>query len=121
MKIGVFYSLLSAFLWSTTFVCARYLLVNKQVDPLTLAFIRFSLGALMLLIFGLLCRRKALTLPRGRDLGSMAILALFGIGGMSVLLFFGQQRTTAINSSLIMQLNPVFILFLGLFIGERFS
>jgi len=121
MKIGVFYSLLSAFLWSTTFVCARYLMVNKQVDPLTLSLIRFSLGALTLLIFGLLCRRKALTLPRGRDLGSMAILALFGIGGMSVLLFFGQQRTTAINSSLLMQLNPVFILFLGLLIGERFS
>lgn len=121
MIIGVFYSLLSAFLWSTTFVCARYLMANKLVDPLTLALIRFSLGALTLLIFGLLCQRKALTLPRGRDLGFMAILALFGIGGMSVLLFFGQQRTTAINSSLLMQLNPVFILFLGLFIGERFS
>ena len=121
MKIGICYSLLSAFLWSTTFVCVRYLMVNKQVDPLTLALIRFSLGALTLLIFGLLCRRKALILPRGRDLGSMAILALFGIGGMSVLLFFGQQRTTAINSSLLMQLNPIYILFLGLFIGERFS
>jgi len=121
MKIGVFYSLLSAFLWGTTFVCARYLLVNKQVDPLTLALIRFSLGALTLLIFGLLCRRKALILPRGRDLGSMAVLALFGIVGMSILLFFGPQRTTAINSSLLMQLNPIYILFLGLFIGERFS
>ncbi|MFH1477785.1 MAG: DMT family transporter [Verrucomicrobiota bacterium] len=121
MNIGVFYSLLSAFLWSTTFVCARYLMVNQLVDPLTLALIRFALGAFMLLIFGLRCRHKALTLPRGRDLGTMAILALFGIGGMSVLLFFGQQRTTAINSSLLMQLNPVFILFLGLFIGERFS
>jgi len=121
MKIGVLYSLLSAFLWSTTFVCARYLMANTLVDPLTLSLVRFALGACMLLIFGLLFRRKALTRPRGRDLGSMALLALFGIGGMSVLLFFGQQRTTAINSALIMQLNPVFILFLGLFIGERFA
>jgi len=121
MKIGVFYSLLSAFLWSTTFVCARYLMANRLVDPLTLSLIRFALGALTLLIFGLACRRNALILPRGRDLGFLAILALFGIGGMSVLIFFGLQRTTAINSSLLMQLNPVFILFLGLFIGERFS
>jgi len=95
-------------------------MVNKQVDPLTLSLIRFSLGALTLLVFGLLCHRKALTLPRGRDLGSMAVLALFGIGGMSILIFFGLQRTTAINGSLLMQLNPIFILFLGLFIGERF-
>ncbi len=121
MKIGVFYSLLSAFLWSTTFVCARHLMAHNLVDPLTLSLIRFALGAITLLTFGLLFRRKTLTRPRFRDLGSMALLALFGIGGMSVLLFFGQQRTTAINSSLIMQLNPIFILFMGLFIGERFA
>ena len=115
MKIGVFYSFLSAFLWGTTYVCARHLLANHRVDPLTLSVIRFSLGGFLLLAFGLLFCRKTFIFPRGRDLGSMAILALFGIGGMSVLLFFGQQHTTAINSSLLMQLSPVFILFLGFF------
>jgi len=34
-------------------------------------------------------------------------------------LFYGQQTTGAINSSIIMQVNPVFIVILGVLIGER--
>ncbi len=121
MSLGTFYGLLSAALWSTTFVCARYLLARGLVDPLTLALLRFSLGAGALMIFGLATDPRGLARPRAGALGRMAWLACFGIGGMSVLLFFGQARTTAVNSSLIMQLSPVFLLGLGLLVGERFS
>ncbi|OGV31653.1 MAG: hypothetical protein A2020_05695 [Lentisphaerae bacterium GWF2_45_14] len=55
------------------------------------------------------------------DMLKLAGLGLFGIVGMSVFLFAGQRTTTAINSSMIMQINPVMIMLGGLFIGEKIS
>lgn len=121
MNIGVFWSLLSALLWSSTFVCARYLLAEGSVDPLTLAGLRFAGGGGMLLAAGLIWRRLELLALRRRDAGQCALLALLGIVGMCVLLFYGQQTTGAINSSVIMQTNPVFIVILGVLIGERLT
>lgn len=72
-----------------------------------------------MLIGGIFFFRKQLFSLSLRDILSLAVLGLLGIVGMSVFLFYGQQYTTAINSSLIMQLNPVFIIFFGLFVGEK--
>jgi len=121
MNWGVFWSFLSAFLWSTTFVCARYLLAGRSVDPITLAALRFVLGGGCLLAFGWFWRRRQITAIRWADFARCLLLALFGIVGMSVFLFFGQQRTGAINSSIIMQSSPVFIALLGVLIGERLT
>jgi drug/metabolite transporter (DMT)-like permease len=119
--MGVFWSFLSAFLWSTTFVCARYLLAGKSIDPITLSTLRFAIGAFILLAFGLVwCRRRILAI-RLRDFAHCLLMASFGVVGMGVLLFFGQQHTSAINSSIIMQVCPIFIFLLGIFIGERFT
>jgi drug/metabolite transporter (DMT)-like permease len=123
--VGIFWSFLSAFLWGTTFVCARFLLGNDYIDPMTLSFIRFSLGGLLLLGYGLLYYRKEVlaVLPALRSIYifRLALAALLGIVGMSVLLFYGQKTTTAINSSFIMQLNPLLILILGIFVGESIT
>lgn len=119
MRQGVFWSFLSAFLWSTTFVCARYLLAGRSVDPITLAVLRFVAGGVFLLIVGWFWRRREITSIRWSDFGRCLALALLGIVGMSVFLFFGQQYTSAIKSSIIMQTSPVFIALLGILIGER--
>jgi drug/metabolite transporter (DMT)-like permease len=123
--MGIFWSFLSAFLWGTTFVCARFLLGGGYIDPLTLSSIRFSLGGLLLLSYGLLYYRDEVlaVLPALRSLYifRLALAALLGIVGMSVLLFYGQKTTTAINSSFIMQLNPLLILLLGVFVGESIT
>lgn len=121
MNWGVFWSFLSAFLWSTTFVCARYLLAGRSVDPITLSALRFVLGGGFLLTIGWFWRRRQITAIRWQDFARCLLLALLGIVGMSVFLFFGQQRTGAINSSIIMQVSPVFIALLGLLIGERIT
>ncbi len=118
---GLGWSLASAFLWSTTFVCARHLLANRRVDPLTLSVARFLLGGLALLACGLLRPGTLQLRLRPADLARLAGLALCGLTGMSVLLFYGQRSTTAINSSMLMQLSPVFILVLGIGIGERIA
>jgi drug/metabolite transporter (DMT)-like permease len=116
--IGFFWSLASAFLWSTTFVCGRYLLGDGLVDPISLSFIRFAIGGGILFGLGILFFRKKLLSVSPADLFKLGGLGLLGVVGMSVFLFYGQEKTTAINSSMIMQVNPVIILFAGLLIGE---
>ncbi|OGV63842.1 MAG: hypothetical protein A3K19_25650 [Lentisphaerae bacterium RIFOXYB12_FULL_65_16] len=116
---GVFWSLASALLWSTTFVTARYLLSGNRVDPMTLSAIRFVLGGAVLAAGGALIYGPKVFRVSGKDLLQLAGLGLFGMVGMSALLFLGQRTTTAINASLIMQVCPVLILLAGLFIGER--
>lgn len=117
--VGVFWSLASALLWSTTFVTARYLLAGNRVDPMTLSAIRFALGSVVLAVGGLLIYGPKAFRVSGKDMLQLAGLGLFGMVGMSGLLFWGQRTTTAINASLIMQTCPVLILLAGLFIGER--
>jgi drug/metabolite transporter (DMT)-like permease len=119
--MGIFWSLLSAFLWSTTFISARYLLAGKLVDPVTLSLLRFLIGGALLFIVGIVIHRSRFFAIRLTDYLMLAILGLFGIVGMSVLLFSGQQATTANNSSTIIQLSSLFVLGLGHFIGERLS
>lgn len=117
--LGVFWSLTSAVLWSSTFVAARYLLGQEGVHPLALSFLRFALGAAALLSLGIGKQTSALWRVRPADVPVLAGLALFGMVGMSGLLFWGQQITTAVNASLIMQVSPILVLLGGVAFGER--
>ncbi len=117
--VGVFWSFASAFLWSTTFVCSRQLMKENAVDPVTLSFIRFLVGGGLLFGLGLWLTRGSILRVARTDLLRLAGLSLAGVVGMSVFLFFGQRSTTAINSALIMQSNPVIVMLLSVFIGEK--
>jgi drug/metabolite transporter (DMT)-like permease len=119
MGRGVCWSLISSFFWGTTFVCARYLLADRSVDPLTLACLRFVLGGTIMLLCGWVWRRSGLLKIRLKDFARCAGLALMSIVGMCLFLFTGQQYTSASNSSVIMSTNPVFFALLGVLIGER--
>jgi drug/metabolite transporter (DMT)-like permease len=115
---GLFWALTSALLWSTTYIVIRAL-TPYGVDGLTLSAIRFVLGALVLLIPALTVFRRPFLAVPPRDRAILAVLSLFGIGGMSVLLFVGQAGTSAINGALIMQVSPVLMLLLAAALGER--
>lgn len=117
--MGLFWSFTSALLWSTTFVAARHLLSQGQTDPVTLSVVRFLLGGLLLLGFGLITHRRQVLAVTWRDLGAAAALGLFGVLGMSLLLFYGQECTTAVNASIIIQLSPIFIALLGWAVGDE--
>jgi drug/metabolite transporter (DMT)-like permease len=121
MTQGVFWSFLSAFLWSTTFISSRYLLADRSVDPLTLALLRFAGGGALLLGAGLIWKRAELLALRWKDAAQSALMALFGIVGMCLCLFYGQEDIGAIDSSILMQVSPVFIVILGVLIGERMT
>lgn len=121
MSRGVIWSFLSAFLWGTTFVCARYLLAGRSIDPVTLSAMRFGIGGALLLVVGLLWRRREIMAIRRLDFARCLGLALIGIVGMSILLFFGQQNTSAGNCSIIIQTSAIFMGLLGIWVGERLT
>jgi drug/metabolite transporter (DMT)-like permease len=116
---GVLWSFISAFLWSTVFVCARDMLGRKSIDPVSLTAIRFLIGGTILLVLGFYLRKGKMLSLSAKQYFTLFGLAFFGVVGMSVFLFFGQQTSTAINAAMIMQLNPIIIMIFGLFIGER--
>ncbi len=116
---GIFWSFVSAFLWGTTFIAARYLLKDSLIDPISLATFRFILGAAALFILGCIFFRKKMFNVKLSDLLKLSGLSLLGVVGMCVFIFAGQQFTTAINSAVITSISPIFILLFGLFIGEK--
>lgn len=96
-------------------------MARHGVDSMTLAVLRFAIAGVVLLAGGWIWRRKEMIAISRRDFAQCLALALLGIVGMSVFLFFGQQNTSAINSAIIMQINPVFLVMLGVMIGERLT
>lgn len=118
---GINCALLSAFLWGTTFVSARSLLAEGQIDPLSLSVFRFIIAAVVMAGVACFSMPKSFFSIAARDFLSFASLAFCGVTGMTTLLFYGQATTGAINSSVIMQMNPFIIMLLCLFLGERLS
>ncbi|QSH41406.1 EamA family transporter [Lentisphaerota bacterium ZTH] len=118
-RIGLFWAILNAFLWGTTFICSRYLMKNHCVDPLSICIIRFSGGAAILFLLGTVFYRDRIFKVSLKDVLQLSWLGALGLGAMNLLIFTGQQRTTAINAALIIELSPVMILLLGLGFGEK--
>lgn len=120
---GIFWSFLSAFFWATVYIVSRSLMSdeNAKIDPVTLSRWRFSIGGIILFAICLVKYREQLFVLKLRDFFQVTLLSLFAVVGMSVLLFWGQRYTSAINSSMIMSSSPVLIMLLGLFIGEKIN
>lgn len=116
---GATWSMTSAILWGTMYIVGRYLLRDPRIDPLSLATIRFLIAGGAFAGWSMLtARQKFLGISR-RDVLHFIGLGLAGVFAQSLLLFMGLQWTTAINSSLISQIAPVFVVVLGVHIGER--
>lgn len=116
---GLFWALLNSFLWGTTFICSRFLMKNGSVDAVTVSLIRFSIGSGVLFLLGTVFYRDKIFKVNKKDILELALLGALGVGAVSVLIFAGQKSATAINSALVIELNPIMILFLGLFTGEK--
>lgn len=116
---GLFWALLNSFLWGTTFICSRYLMENGSVDAVTVSLIRFSIGSGVLFLLGIVFYRDKIFKVNKKDLIQLALLGALGVGAVSVLIFAGQKSASAINSALVLELNPIMILFLGLWAGEK--
>ena len=120
-RVGMFWAMLNSFLWGTTYICARYLMKNNCVDPLTICMTRFAIGSVILFLLGVVFYRDKIFKISKKDILKLALLGALGIGGMNLLMFSGQRYTSAINAVLVLQLSPIMILFLGVFFGEKIN
>jgi drug/metabolite transporter (DMT)-like permease len=118
---GLFWALLNSFLWGTTFICSRFLMKNGHIDAVTVSLIRFSIGSGILFLLGFVFYRDKIFAVKAKDILTLALFGALGIGAMSVLLFAGQKSASAANAALVIELNPIIILFLGLWAGEKIS
>jgi drug/metabolite transporter (DMT)-like permease len=112
-----------------------------EVSPIVLSFFRHAVGIAGLLPFLLWERRKRASRVRAgkdrqdgcdrqheseplkvRDVFFMSMLSLLGVTGFSTFLFLGIDYSSAVNSSILTNTQPIFTIFLAaLFIRERFS
>jgi len=95
-------------IWGTTPPIFKWSLTD--LPPFTLAFLRFFLGALLILPFTI----KHLSIQR-KDIRKILILALFGIFFNISFFFLGLQRAESINASIVGSGAPVFLIIASIF------
>lgn len=110
---------LTALFWAGNAIVGRAL--HTKVPPVTLAFWRWALAALLLLPFAWRpLRRDAPALARHWPI--VLLLSLLGISSFNTMLYHAAHTTTATNIALIQTVLPAVILVLGaLLFGERVS
>ena len=91
-----------------------------NIPPFTLAFWRFFLGALILLVF--LRKKAAIPTKSRKDLKLLVWYALTGITINIIFFFWGLKLTQSINSPLIASGAPILTFFLAIiFLKEKFK
>lgn len=105
---GVFYVVWATILWSTVPICVKFALA--ALDAYTICWLRFAVGAAVLLALQLLSKQDY-RLPK-QYIPLIAIGAL-GIGGNYVMYIRGIQSTTASAGNVVVQFEVVSLILLG--------
>lgn len=104
--------------WGTIYPVGRHL---SQVDPVALAFCRFAVAAAALALVAAWRRPATLREAAANDLPRFAILGLSGVFGMGPLIFLSLRFTISVNTGILLNANPIFMVFFAVFIGERIT
>ncbi|KPJ59172.1 MAG: hypothetical protein AMS15_07195 [Planctomycetes bacterium DG_23] len=118
---GISYGAVAALLWSTVFVVARFILRQGEVHPLALVFLRFFIASIFLVFLALILPKSHLKRIQRADLGRFLLLSLVGIVGMGSLGFLATKFVSAIDVTLLVNANPIFIALLASFLGEKIT
>jgi drug/metabolite transporter (DMT)-like permease len=111
--------LLTAFFWGGTFVAGRA--VTKDVGPLSIAFLRFALASILLLILTWRAEKR-LPLPARDQIIPLVLLGLIGVFAYNAFFFNALKLIHAGRAAVIIALNPVFIALLAAyFFRDRLS
>jgi drug/metabolite transporter (DMT)-like permease len=101
--------LLTAALWGFAAPVVKYTL--SFVNPVGFLFWRFLLVSLLFLIpFLIVIKKKPIS---GRHLLKLSLIGILGGPITLLLIFWGADKTTSINASLIVATAPIFIVFAG--------
>jgi drug/metabolite transporter (DMT)-like permease len=107
----------AAFFWGGNAVAGKFL--AGSLPPVTISFIRLSIGALIMspVIIRLLRQERA---ALKENFKLLFFLAVTGVIGFNLLIYWAVNYTTAINATLLNSTSPLFIFLLSaLLIGEK--
>lgn len=105
-------------LYGANYVIAKGLMPDV-IGPSGFILLRVIGATLLFWLVLLFVRREQVS---KKDLGRMALCAVFGVAANQLLFFHGLSRTSPLNSSLIMLTTPVLVLLMARFIlGEALS
>jgi len=119
IRRGLLLGLLASLTWGTAFTCGKY--GSAVADPIFLAFGRYFVASILLGAFVVAMRGGEMRRAVRMDGRGLAFLGLTGIFGMGALSFASLRYTTSINTSILMNANPIFTVLMARFIGERLS
>lgn len=120
-SIGIIAVLLAVFFWASTFAGTKLGLEN--ISPYTLAFLRALIASIILLIIVLAQKqfKQVITIFK-KHFFTVVILGIAGVFLIYVFQNLGLQRTSSAVGSVILNINPIFILILAtLFLREKLS
>ena len=110
-------ALWAAIIWGCSFIATKVAL--KELSPFTLLTLRFGIGGLLLLLAQSHRNRDFFKDFSGKDWLHIILLAVVGVAGHTLLQAYGLLYTTAIDTSWIVAVYPIFITIGGrLFLGE---
>ena len=116
---GILYALLATAFWSANFIVARSL--SDQINPISLAFYRWSTAVLGATPFALKYLIKDFRLLL-KNIPYLCIVSFVGVSLFNTLIYFAGRSTSAVNMSMIAISAPVFIaIFAILFLKEKLS
>ena len=118
---GVFCAFFNVLAWGSSHISGRWLMSNQYIDLISLGTIRYTIGGFILLGLGIVFHRKKILAVTFHDLLIISGLGFLGIVIHTSLLLLGQGRTTAINSALILSLNPIMVMLIGTFWGHKIT
>lgn len=96
---------------------AKIVMDDNYIQPLGFILLRVSTATILFWIFHALFVKEKVAF---KDFGLLILCAVFGIAINQMFFFMGLARTTPINASLIMTINPILVLISSaLLIGEK--
>jgi drug/metabolite transporter (DMT)-like permease len=112
---------IASILWSTVFVAGRYLCDVMGMAPSLVAFLRFSIAGFGSMLYIILKgETKSLKVLFEKPV-TIILLGFIGIFGMGTAVFLALKYSTAVDVSIIMNSNAVFITPLAILVGESLT
>lgn len=113
IQISILLLIIANVIWGAAFPIYKWSLDN--IPPFTFSFLRFYIGALIILPFVL----KSINIRR-EDIRSLLIVSIFSVTLQIPLLFFGLKLSPSINAPIIIASGPVFLIIASiLFLKEK--
>lgn len=118
---SIIFGATASLLWSTVFVVGRYLCDTLGIHPILVAFLRFNLAGLMVILYLIVMKRSSPLDILTKSPLYIVFLSLTGISSMGSAVFGALSYSTAVDVSIIMNSNAIFITPIAGITGERLT